>query len=117
MDMSDTHVTEIPAHRGHGLFALPSTRLGWRAVWLFVAFAAFAVTSMALTFSGVIAQYQAVVMPFYGIAMLLVGLAGGVVGLIAIVRKRERSWLVWLATLAGLDIVFLVAGELLGPPH
>jgi hypothetical protein len=39
------------------------------------------------------------------------------VGLVAIVRRQERSWLVWLATLAGLDIVSLFAGELLDPLH
>jgi hypothetical protein len=34
------------------------------------------------------------VMPFYGIFMLLCGLSAGIIGLIAVLRQHERSWLV-----------------------
>jgi len=46
--------------------------------------------------------------------MLACGLAAGIVGLLAIVRRQERSWLVWASALVGLDIMFLLLGELLG---
>jgi hypothetical protein len=46
------------------------------------------------------------VLPFFGIFMMLCGLAAGVVGLIAILRKHERSWLVWLTILPGTFALF-----------
>jgi hypothetical protein len=39
----------------------------------------------------------------------------GIVGLIAVIRRHERSWLVWLAMLPGLMVVALVLGEFLVP--
>jgi hypothetical protein len=48
----------------------------------------------------------------------LSGLAGGVCGLIAIFRQRERSWLVYLLALIPLLLVlFFFVGEFFGPPH
>lgn len=52
---------------------------------------------------------------FYGIVMLLVGLASGIVGLIAVIRRGERSWLVWLTTLLGLQVLIFLLGEFLVP--
>jgi hypothetical protein len=40
-------------------------------------------------------SWRQTILPFYGIFMMLCGLATLVVGLIAIVRNHERSWLVW----------------------
>ena len=53
--------------------------------------------------------------PIYGIIMLLCGLAAGVVALIAIIKQHERSWLVWIALLAGAFVLFLLLGEFLVP--
>ncbi|RJP47267.1 MAG: hypothetical protein C4583_16830 [Anaerolineaceae bacterium] len=53
--------------------------------------------------------------PVYGIFMLLCGLAAGIVGLIAITRQHERSWLVWLTLLPGAFVLFLLLGEFLVP--
>jgi hypothetical protein len=61
------------------------------------------------------APWQHRVLPFYGILMMLCGLAAGVIGLIAIIRKHERSWLVWLALLPGAFVLFLLLGEFLVP--
>ncbi|MCX6084006.1 MAG: hypothetical protein NT102_03470 [Caldiserica bacterium] len=55
------------------------------------------------------------ILPFYGIAMLSCGLAAGIVGLIAMIRRHERSWLVRLAILPGLFALFFVLGEFLVP--
>jgi len=52
---------------------------------------------------------------FYGILMILCGLAAGVVGLVALIRNHERSWFVWLAVLPGAFVLFLLLGELLVP--
>jgi len=47
--------------------------------------------------------------------MLLTGLAAGITGLIAIIRHHERSWLVGLAILPGLWVLFMLLGEFLVP--
>lgn len=40
------------------------------------------------------APWRHITLPFYGIFMLLCGLGAGVVGLMAMIRNHERSWLV-----------------------
>ena len=62
----------------------------------------------------VLVPWRQVILPFYGIFMLLCGLAAGVLGLVALIRK-ERSWLVWLTMLPGLFVVFFILGEVLVP--
>jgi len=57
--------------------------------------------------------WRQAVLPFYGIVMTACGLAAGIVGLIAVIRRPERSWLVWLAMLPGLMVVAFVLGEFL----
>jgi hypothetical protein len=47
--------------------------------------------------------------------MLLCGIAAGVVGLIAVIRKNERSWLVWLTILLGAFALLVTLVELLVP--
>lgn len=61
------------------------------------------------------APWRHVILPFYGIFMLLCGLSTGVVGGIAVVRQRERSWMVWLTLRPGLFALFLLIGEFLFP--
>jgi len=46
---------------------------------------------------------------------MLCGLAAGIVGLIAVIRRHERSWLVWLTILPGLLVLLFVLGEFLVP--
>lgn len=54
------------------------------------------------------------VQPLYRILMFLVGLAAGVFGLVAIISRRERSWLIWLSLLVGaLTVVQIIAVLLL----
>ena len=65
--------------------------------------------------STVAVPWRQVVLPFYGIAMLACGLAAGIVGLIAIIRRREHSWLVWFTILPGLMVLAFVLGEFLVP--
>jgi hypothetical protein len=52
---------------------------------------------------------------FYGMAMLACGLAAGIVALVALTRRHEHSWLVWLPLLVGLFVLFLLLGEFLAP--
>ncbi len=100
------------------LFSKPHTRLGLWSAWLMVAFVvmffvnAFVFLAMPSLGDGI---WRQVVLPFYGIAMLLCGLSAGIVGLAAITRQHERSWLVWLAVLPFLWVIFMLVGEFLFP--
>jgi hypothetical protein len=96
--------------------AMPSTKLGWWSVALLATFAAFFIINATVFMpSTVEAPWRQAVLPFYGIAMMACGLAAGIVGLIAVIRRQERSWLVWLALLPGLMVVAFVLGEFLLP--
>jgi hypothetical protein len=106
-----------PNPGGRKFLARPATRLGRWAVALAAAFAVMFIINAAVFMRLAEAPWQHIVLPFYGIAMLLCGLAAGVAAAIAIVRKGERSWLVWLPLLPCVLVLFLVVGELLGPSH
>jgi hypothetical protein len=94
----------------------PHTKLGWWAVWLGAAFAVlFLINSFVFMPPTFNPSWGPTILPFYGIFMILCGLASGVVGLIAIIRRHERSWLVWLPLVPGLFVLFLVLGEFLFP--
>jgi hypothetical protein len=51
-----------------------------------------------------------------GLGMVGVGLAASISALIAVIRHHERSWVLWLALLPGLFVVFLLVGEFLIAP-
>jgi hypothetical protein len=107
-----------PANGGRGFLSRPSSKLGRWAVGLGAAFVVlFLINSFVFMPASLDAPWRHVVLPFYGIFMLACGLASGVAGLVAVTRKHERSWLVWLTMLPGLLVLFLVLGEFLGPPH
>jgi hypothetical protein len=59
--------------------------------------------------------WRQTLLPFYGIFMALCGLAAGIVGLVAVIRVHERSWMVWLAMLPAAFTLFLILGQLLAP--
>ena len=84
------------------VLSLPQTRLGWWAIGL-------AATFVVLLIFG----YGGLVLPFYGIVLLLCGLCGGAVGLIAVVGRRERSGFVWLSMVPGLVALAFLIGEFL----
>jgi hypothetical protein len=94
----------------------PGTRLGWWAVGLALAFMLMFILNSTV-FMGLPEDvpWRQTVLPFYGIFMLLCGLAAGVVGLIAVMRKHERSWMVWVTILPGALVLFLLLGEFLVP--
>lgn len=87
----------------------PATRLGWWAVWLMLAYLLMYIITMA-----VIALHLSLP-PIYGLVMLSFGIAAGVVALIAILKHHERAWLVWIALLPGVFVLFLLLGEFLVP--
>lgn len=112
--MSAQHAPHTPLWRR--ILLPPSTRLGWWSVGLAATFVALLIINATVFMpSAVEVPWRQLILPFYGIGMLLCGLAGGVVGLIAVIRRHERSWLVWLAMLPGLFVLLFVLGEVLVP--
>jgi len=97
----------------------PTTPLGWwslRLAALFVVlFIISSVVFMPLGQNPANEAWMHRYLPYYSIFTILCGLASGVVGLSAVIRQHERSWLVWLAILPGLFVLFLLLGELLVP--
>lgn len=47
----------------------------------------------------------------------LSGIAAFVIGLISIIKAKERSLMVYIAAVIGLLLILFLAGELLGPDH
>jgi carbon starvation protein CstA len=98
------------------LWKRPNTRLGRWSVVLGVTFLIlFLINSFVFMPATDDAPWRHTLLPFYGIGMLLVGLSAGTVGIIAMVRQHERSWLKWPTILPGLWVLFMVIGEFLVP--
>ena len=94
----------------------PHTKLGWWAVWLGVTFIGlFLINSFVFMPSSSDAPWRQIILPFYGIFMLLCGLASGITGLLAVIRQHERSVFVLLTLLPGLWVIFMLLGEFLIP--
>ncbi len=97
----------------------PSTRLGRWAVGLAATFVLlFIINSVVFMplFQYTPAEgWGQTLLPVYGVFMMLVGLAAGPVGLLAILRQHERSWMVWLTLLPGAFALFFILGEFLFP--
>lgn len=98
------------------VMSVPSTRLGWWAVWLAAAFVVLMGVNQ-LVFMQLAEQvaWRQTLLPFYGIGMMACGLAAGVVAAIAVVRTGERSLLVLLTLLPGLFVLLFILGEVFLP--
>jgi hypothetical protein len=86
----------------------PSSQLGWWAIGLGVTFEVLYILFKPIS---KIAPWMQVVLPIYSKFMLLCGLAAVIVGLIAVIKHRERSWLIWLAILPGLFVLISILIE------
>lgn len=101
---------------GRQFFRRPGTRLGWWAAGLGATFVVlFFINSAVLMQLTERPPWSLPLLIGYGFAMLLCGLAAMATGLVAVTRRNERSWLVWLTLLPGLLVIFLLAGEFLAP--
>lgn len=93
---------------------LPVTKSGWWAVALAIVY-----TLMGIVYMVVVLRLPAnapgtsTVVPNFVPLMMVFGLAAGVVGLIALIRNHERSWLAWLSILPGVTVLVLLLGDLL----
>lgn len=98
------------------VWSRPGTKVGMWAVSLGIVYVVLSIINSAIfmQLSGKTWWGQPL-LPFYGIFMLACGLVAGILGSIAVIKKRERSWLVWLSILPGVLVVFLLMGEFLFP--
>jgi hypothetical protein len=91
----------------------PSTKLGWWVMGLAIGWVVlnFGITAIMNIRSRMAITTGSPVAMNFGFLMLLVGLAAGITALIAILRKHERSWLVWASLLPGVSTIVLLIGE------
>ncbi len=100
---------------------LPVTTLGKWSMWIAVAFIVmFAINTVFVGALGTSTDpgwqvFSSTYLPYYGIGMLAVGFAAGVVGLVAILKQRERSLVTLLTIVPALFVVVFLLGEFLVP--
>ncbi len=94
----------------------PGTRLGWWSVGLAIVFMVlFILASVGFRLIPIDASWR---IPFtwsYSFFMVACGLAALVLGLIAIIGKKERSWAVWMALIPGIATLLFFMSEFLLP--
>ena len=91
------------------LFSLPQTGPGWLSVVLAAVFVVlFSLDVVVILPSPGVEPW---LKTFFGIVLLVYGLASGVEALYALIRCHERSVLSWLAMVPGLLVSFLVIGK------
>jgi hypothetical protein len=94
----------------------PHTKLGWWSIRLAAVFLImFFVNTFVFMPTSSDAPWRHLILPFYGITMLLCGLVSGIIGWMAVLRWHERSWLVLFTLLPGLWVLFMLIGEFLFP--
>ena len=91
--------------------SLPKTATGKWTAAMAVVFCVLALVTFALP----LMQPAMRGAPSTGMLMLPVGAAAGVLSVVALTRKHERSWMVWLGAVAGMVVIVALASELLIP--
>ncbi len=79
----------------------PSTRLGW---W-----------STGLAAASIVLILAWSILPGGALLGFICGLAGGVIAFIAVIRKHERSWLVFFSILPLFWVLLFILGEFVVP--
>ena len=93
----------MTANHHRKFLGMPQTRLGQWAVGLSALF----VVLFVLKLAGFL--------PFPAMLIMGLGIVAGILTLVVIIWKRERSWLVWLVLLPGLFAIIFSVGEILFP--
>jgi len=97
-------------------WASPATALGRRSAWFGIVFVVLFVLNIFINLYWVRPAEEPGLLGFYWlfvICMLVCGLAGGMFGLMAVIKQHERSSLVWLAVFLGLFVLLIVINEVL----
>jgi hypothetical protein len=98
------------------LWQQPHTRLGWWAVGLTITCISMFIFNAAVFLRLTqVNAWQQVPLSIFQISILVCGVASGITGAIAIIRKHERSWMLWLTLFPGAFVIFLILGEFLIP--
>ena len=71
--------------------------------------------AVGLALVSVITSFMWRILPGGGWTFLITGFCGGILALLAIIRKRERNWLVYLAVLPLVQALIFFVGELFIP--
>jgi len=108
-----TEPTAAPAVKSR-FFAFPRTKLGWLAAGLALGSLLLqALTHLiALLVTSLSHGAQGGTGLNLGILTVVLSIAGGILGVLAVVRNKERSILVWYAILAGLFALLLIITDL-----
>jgi hypothetical protein len=100
---------------------LPSTTLGKWAMWLAVAFIiGFMINSALVGIIGTstnaaVNDVSRTYMPYWGMVLFACGFAAGVVGLVAMLRDKERSLITLLTVIPMLFVIMFLIGEFAVP--
>ena len=100
------------------LHLLPVTRLGWWAAGLLTAFAAFLMVLFSLIAAGERGGegfFSNLWLALPGLGAGLSGVLAGATAALAIVRRGERSVLVFLVLIVGLIVALFLLGEAVSP--
>lgn len=93
---------------------LPKTKLGiWAVIMAIVSFSLFIVGSILpfkVGYTGIEILIQNPIQVLITILVIVIGIGSGIMALIAIIKKREGSLIVFLTVLSGLYSVFSFVG-------
>lgn len=99
--------------------SLPKTKLGRWTLWLIIIFVLLLATGMfVVTFLGQTGGKTIFDNPLISVPMLGAGAAAItalLIGAVAIIKEKERSAFVFIATLIGLLVLIFILGEFLFP--
>jgi hypothetical protein len=94
---------------------MPLTKLGWWSAGLAIVFVVLLIINVTtiLLLTNNPPPTQPTAMPNLGFPTILCGLTAGIVGSLAIVRRQECSWLIWLSLLSGVLSLSLLIGDII----
>ena len=103
--------------RGPSFVGMPRSRLGWSSIGLAVLCLAIFVAWLLYVLATPIDRPTFFSDPLHACLLLgaaAAGIAGAIVGVLAIVAKRERSFLILLSVLLGAFVLYWTIGSLAG---
>lgn len=122
--MSTTHSASGSAvDAGSGRFnsRLPTTRLGRVSMWLALVFLiGFAINVAMVPIVGMstdsaVNEFSRTYLPYWGVALFASGFIAGAIGLVAILKDKERSIISLLTLVPMLFVTVFLLGEFLLP--
>ena len=103
--------------RSPSFLGMPRSRLGWWSIGLAVAFLGLFVAWLLYVWAIPIARPTFFSDPLHACLLLgaaAAGITGAIVGVLALVAKRERSFMILLSVLLGAFVLYWTIGSLTG---